>query len=123
VPTVKDFEDLRIWQNARVIATRVHELTPRGAFRNEFILTRQMRKSAVSIISNIAEGFERGRPREFQQFLRIARGSCGELRAQIAISADREYVSRSQHHKLAKQLIELTRQISSLMQYLQTQLK
>ena len=114
---------MRIWQNARVIATRVHELTSRSAFRTDFILTKQIRKSAVSIISNIAEGFERGRPREFQHVLRIARGSCGELRSQIAISADREYVSRSQHQKLARQLIELTRQISSLMKYLETQLK
>ena len=120
MPTVRHFEELEIWQRARAITNHVYELTSKVGFRREFILREQARKSAVSIISNIAEGFKRGRPKEFRQFLRIAKGSSGELRAQIAIAADRGYVARAECQQITHKLKHLSRKISRLMDYLST---
>jgi four helix bundle protein len=81
--TIMKFEDLDAWQAARSLAKAVYAISSIGRFSKDFILKNQIRRSAISAMSNIAEGFERDGNREFLQFLTIAKGSCGEIRAQL----------------------------------------
>jgi four helix bundle protein len=92
--TITKFEDFIAWQKARILTAEVYKLTGQGDFARDFGLKDQMRRAAVSIMSNIAEGFERGRPAEFHQFLSIAKASCAELRSQFYIALDAGYWSR-----------------------------
>lgn len=80
------FEDLVAWQRAVDLAERVYALTADGAFERDWALRGQMRRAAASVVSNIAEGYDRGGRKEFARFLEIALGSCGELRAQVHIA-------------------------------------
>jgi len=81
--TVRGFENLDAWRMARKLANEIYASSSSGAFARDFALRDQIRDAAVSVISNIAEGFERGGNAEFVQFLSIAKGSVGEVRAQV----------------------------------------
>ena len=90
------FEELVAWQKARAHCRDVHRVSRSQRFAEDRDLQRQIRRAAVSIVSNIAEGFERGRKNEFAQFLLIAKGSCGEVQAQLYVALDEGYVSREE---------------------------
>ncbi len=83
---VKNFEDLEIWKDARLLTRGIYQLTRDSTFSKDFALRDQMRRAAVSIMSNIAEGFERGGNQEFIQFLYVAKASCGEVRSQLYVA-------------------------------------
>jgi four helix bundle protein len=85
---VKRFEDLFGWKKARLLARRIYQICGAGPLAKDFRLADQMRRSAVSISSNIAEGFARSSEREFRRFLSVANGSCAELRSQLYIAHD-----------------------------------
>jgi four helix bundle protein len=91
--TFKKFEDIEAWQKARELTSEVYRHSKVGLFARDFGLRDQMRRAAVSVMSNIAEGFERGGTREFMQFLAIAKGSVGELEAQLYVALDQAYIS------------------------------
>ena len=93
---IDGFEDLVAWQKARALCSEVHTQTRVGAFGGDQDLVRQIRRAAVSVVSNVAEGFERGRKTEFAQFLSIAKGSCGEVRAQLYVALDLGYLDEEQ---------------------------
>ena len=82
------FEELFIYQRARELTNAVYALTRSGAFAGDSALAQQIRRASVSIMSNVAEGFERGTSTEFIQFLYIAKGSCGEVRVQLQVACD-----------------------------------
>ena len=86
------FEDLIAWQKARELTKKVYEVTGNGHFARDFGLRDQVRRSSVSIMANIAEGFERARQAEFHQFLIIAKSSCAELRSHLDVAHDAKYV-------------------------------
>ena len=88
--TVKKFEDLEIWQKARGVIREIYSISSVGEFSKDYGLKDQIRRSSVSIISNISEGFERDGNKEFLQFLSLAKGSCGELRAQLYVALDQQ---------------------------------
>jgi four helix bundle protein len=98
---VRSFEDLFIYQKARELTNHVYALTREGTFARDFGLVDQIRRAAVSIMSNIAEGHERGSNQEYIQFLYIAKGSCGEVRAQLTVACDQGYVNKVDHDRLA----------------------
>jgi four helix bundle protein len=98
---VKRFEDFRAWRQAMDMVTAIYAATTDSELARDFVLRDQMRRAAVSIASNIAEGYERGTRSEFHRFLSIAKGSCAELRTQIMIAARVGHVSE----ELAKALI------------------
>lgn len=77
------FEDIAAWQKARLLTRRIYEVTGKGAFSRDFELRNQIRRAAISSMSNIAEGFERDGNNEFRQFLAIAKGSAGEVKSQL----------------------------------------
>ena len=115
---IERFEDLKAWKLARLLANRIYDFTVIGEFSRDFGLRDQMRKAAVSIVSNIAEGFERDGDKEFIQFLFVAKGSCGELRAQLYNARDRQYVTDTEFSELFGSALEVSRMISGLIKYL-----
>src|SRR5262249_37235947 len=97
---IERFEDFIAWQKARKLTREIYKATNLLEFSRDFGLKDQIRRSAVSIMSNIAEGFERGRASEFHQFLSIAKGSCAELLAQIYVALDVAYITDNQFAQL-----------------------
>ena len=85
---VRNFEDLAVYQKARVLVREVYQITREESFARDVGLCDQIRRAAVSVVSNIAEGYERGSNTELIQYLYIAKGSCGEVRAQFMIACD-----------------------------------
>jgi four helix bundle protein len=80
------------WQRARELTRRVYDITRTGSFSRDFGLCNQIQRASVSVMSNIAEGFERGRPTEFHQFLSTAKGSCGEVRSELYVALDAKHI-------------------------------
>lgn len=115
---IKKFEDIESWKRARKLTKDVYIVTAKGKFSTDFGLKDQIRRAAVSILSNIAEGFERGGDKEFLQFLAIAKGSSGEVRAQLYVALDLEYISLAQFDALAQAATEVSQLLSGFMKYL-----
>jgi four helix bundle protein len=97
---VSRFEDLLAWQRARELAREIHKATGLGSAARDYSFVNQIRSAAASVMSNIAEGFERGNPAEFHQFLVIAKGSCGEVRSNIYLALDIGYLNESECKRL-----------------------
>ena len=115
---VKNFEDLEIWKEARHLTQEVYRLTRDSKFAKDFSLRGQIQRAAISIMSNIAEGFERGGNQEFIQFLYIAKGSCGEVRSQLYVAVDQLYATHQNCENLSKSFRRLSVMISNLIDYL-----
>ena len=115
----ESFEDLHVYQRARELANAVYALTRVDVFAKDHGLADQIRRAAVSVMSNIAEGFERGTTAEFIQFLYIAKGSCGEVRAQLELACDQGYISPSDHERLLDQSRRVSGMISNFIAHLQ----
>ncbi|HEV8369099.1 MAG TPA: four helix bundle protein [Pyrinomonadaceae bacterium] len=115
---VKKFEDIQSWKKGRSLTKEIYQATLTGSFAKDFGLRDQMRRAAVSILSNIAEGFERGGDKEFLHFLAIAKGSAGELRAQLYVALDQDYLSLERFDLLTREAIEISQLISGFMKYL-----
>ena len=121
--TFKSFEEIQAWQKSKAIALDVYKITNDKPFKNDFDLSRQMRRCAISISSNIAEGFERQTTKEFIQFLFIAKGTCGELRAQIHIAFELKYIEDKIKNQLLEECDYTSKMISKLITYLRTTIK
>ena len=104
---IERFEDFIAWQKARKLTADIYNVTNEGAFARDFGLKDQIRRAAVSSMSNLAEGFERGRPAEFHQFLSVAKASCAELRTQLYVALDVGYLSTNMFEKLMAQATEV----------------
>src|ERR1043166_3515809 len=103
---IKKFEDIESWRKARKLTKDIYSVTSQGKFLRDFSLKDQIRRAAVSILSNIAEGLERGGDKEFLQFLAIAKGSSGEVRSQLYVALNLEYISSTQFDALAEAATE-----------------
>ena len=115
------FEELDVWQRARELTGAVYDLSDQGTFARDFGLRDQMRRAAVSIMSNIAEGFESRTPGLFIDYLGRAKGSAGELRAQFYVALDRNYLTQDQFAAAMHQAETCSRQLARLIQYLEAQ--
>jgi four helix bundle protein len=115
---VKNFEDFEIWKEARALTREIYQLTSDSKFSKDFALRDQIRRAAVSIMSNIAEGFERGGNQEFIQFLYVAKASCGEVRSQLYVALDQSYVAPKDCDDASKSFRRLSIMISNLIDYL-----
>ena len=104
---IEEFEDLIAWQKARDLAREIYRVTQQGAFAKDYGLSGQIQRAAVSIMSNIAEGFERGNPREFHQFLSVAKASCAEVRSQLYVALDAGYLDE-EHFQILMRLAKET---------------
>lgn len=112
--TIQTFEDIEAWQLTRQIYT----LSGSGQFARDFGLRDQIRRAAVSIMSNIAEGFERGGSAEFSQFLAIAKGSAGEVEAQLYVAFDQGYINQEQFDSIRAVASSTKKLIAGFMSYL-----
>ena len=108
------FEDLLAWQKARSLTTSIYTASESGRLAKDFGLKDQMRRAAVSIMSNIAEGHERRRASEFHQFLSVAKASCAEVRSQLYVALDVGYLSESEFRVLFEQAAEVGRIVGGL---------
>ena len=111
---IQRFEDLVAWQKARSLSAMVYRITAHGDFARDFVLRDQIRRAAVSVMSNIAEGYERGGASEFHRFLSIAKGSCAELRSQLYIALDAGYLNNEIFEESHAQATEVARIIGGL---------
>src|SRR5947207_15624368 len=122
--TIKRFEEIKAWQKARTLNSKVGDLIDRGQFKKSYRLINQIEGSAGSIMDNIAEGFERSGNKEFVQFLYIAKGSCGEFRSQLYRAVDRKYINQQEFEELYAIAVEIIVMIQKLIDYLeQSELK
>ena len=111
---VQKFEDLIAWQKSRELTRDIYQVTREGSFAKDFGLSGQIQRASVSIMSNIAEGFERGGRREFHQFLSTAKASCAEVRSQLYVALDIGYVDQPRFNRLLKQAEEVGRIIGGI---------
>jgi len=115
--TPSNYRSLLVWQKARELARLVYGETARFPRVEIFCLVQQMRRAAVSILSNIAEGQGRHSRRDCAHFLTMARGSAMELEAQIVISADLEYLTAARSEPLEARAIEVTRMLNGMLKH------
>jgi four helix bundle protein len=118
MPTVECFEDLRVWQEAREIVGVVYRLTGEFPSHERYGPASQIQRAAVSTMSNIAEGFERGTNKEFISFLYVAKGSTGEVRSQAYVTFDLGYVSQAGCDDLVQRRETPSRRLYKFIEYL-----
>jgi len=118
MPTVERFEDLRVWQEAREIVRVVYRLTSKFPRKELYGLADQMQQAAISTMSNIAEGFERGTNKQFINFLYTAKGSNGEVRSQAYVALDLGYISQTECDDLVQRCDRLSRRLYNFIEYL-----
>jgi four helix bundle protein len=115
---IKSFKDLKIWQKGIEIVKDIYKLTKKFPREELYGLASQMRRSSVSLPSNIAEGFKRYHNKEYKQFLYIALGSSAELETQLIISEELKYINNEDAKGVYEKLDHLSRMITSLMRKL-----
>ncbi len=116
--TVQRFEDLKVWQAARVLRSELSAIMRGGQFKHEYELRSQILRAALSVMANISEGFERSTTKEFIQFLFIAKGSNGELRSHLIALLDDNFISNEQYNELTEKSTAISKQLASFIQYL-----
>lgn len=116
--TIKRFEDLEIWQEARRLSKIIIEIAKTSDLKTDFKLNSQIKSAAGSLMDNIAEGFERDGNLEFRQFLSIAKGSSGETRSQCYRLFDAEYITEEKLNELTKDYEQLNQKIANFINYL-----
>jgi len=116
---ITKFEDLKIWQIALKITKEIYDITSKKEFSKDFSLRDQIRRAIISVSSNIVEGFEKNNNNEFIRFLKIAKGSIGEVRNQLYIALAVKYIEQDEFDKLNNELIELANQVGKLISYLE----
>ena len=109
-----DFENLTVWHRSRALFRSVHKATDGAPFERDWDMRSQMRRAALSILSNIAEGSERKSDNESTHFLYIAKGSSGELRAQLIACLDIRYLGEAEAQAMIDQCAEVSRMLAGL---------
>lgn len=112
------FEEINSWQKARQFNKRIYEVTDNQNFKKDFDLARQIRRASVSISSNIAEGFERNTDKEFIHFLYIAKASAAEVRSQLYLALDLNYIEKVEFEELSNDASDISKIISGFIKYL-----
>ena len=120
---IKKFEDLPIWQLALKVTKEIYDLTNKKEFSKDFSLRDQIRRAIISASSNIVEGFEKNNNNEFIRFLKIAKGSVGEVRNQLYIALAVNYITDQEFDKINKELEDLANQIGGFIVYLEKKRK
>ena len=116
--TFKKFEEIEAWRKARELTKQVYRISRTSMFARDFGLRDQIRRASVSIMSNIAEGYDRSGTGEFIQFLATAKGSAAEVKCQLYVALDENYIDESTFHELSALVTEIGNMIGGLMGYL-----
>jgi four helix bundle protein len=120
---VDTFEDSEAWKRSRELAREIYKITAIGNFSRDYALRDQIRRAAVSIMSNIAEGFERNSMKEFVHFLGIAKGSAGEVRAQLYIALDAGLLDQENFNRLNTLAQSTSQLIAGFKRYLEKRIE
>jgi len=120
MPTITRFEDIEGWQTARELTKLIYIFSDDGKFARDFGLKDQIRRASVSIMSNISEGFESQTQAQFIRYLGIAKASAGEVRSQLHVSRDLEYITQEQFVKAFAIAEKASRQTARFISYLET---
>ena len=119
----KSFEEITSWRKSRIFNKRIYEITENESFKRDFDLVRQIRRASISISSNIAEGFERNTDKEFIYFLYVSKASAGEVRSQLYLALDLNYVSQIEFDELYLNVSDISKLISGFIKYLENSQK
>lgn len=120
MPTITRFEEIHAWQTARELTGQIYTVSNQGTFARDFGLRDQMRRAAVSIMSNVAEGFESDTQAQFIRYLGLAKASAGELRAQLYVALDAGYLDDKTFRHLFDQAEKCSRQLARFIAYLKS---
>ena len=116
--TIKRFEDLECWKEARILVKIVYDFTKKGNFAKDYELKAQIRKSAISVMGNIAEGFHRKSNREFMRFLDYSRASLAETLSHLYVALDQKYIDASDLQNFKNQAEIVWKKINNFITYL-----
>jgi four helix bundle protein len=116
--TFTTFEDIDAWKKGRELVNEIYQITGKSPFDRDFALKDQMRRAGISVVSNIAEGFERDGNKEFVQYLSVSKGSVGEVRSQLYLAMDLQYISEDEFKRINKLASEAGKLIAGLINYL-----
>ncbi|QOG02980.1 four helix bundle protein [Flavobacterium sp. MDT1-60] len=114
----KSFEEINSWQKSRIFNKKIYLVTENSNFKKDFDFVRQIRRASLSISSNIAEGFERNTDKEFVYFLYVAKASAGEVRSQLYLAFDLEYIIKEEFEMLLESITEISKLLSGFIKYL-----
>jgi len=123
MPTIKSFEDLKVWKDSRIFVKEIYALINNFPAKENYGLTSQITRAAVSIMSNIAEGFCRESNKEFIRFLTISRGSTAEVQSDLFIALDLKYIKQKEFQNTYYMAEKLGKQINGLIKYLRANIK
>ena len=121
--TFEKFEELEVWKISMDLCSDIYNLTNAELFSKDFGLKDQIRRSAVSIPSNISEGYERDSKNQFVYFPTIAKGSCGELRTQLKIAKTLKYLNENEYIKINEKCLSVSKQLAGFINYLKNHKK
>ena len=116
---IKKFEDLKIWRLSLKITKEIYDISAKKEFSKDFALRDQIRRAIISVSSNIVEGFEKNNNNEFIRFLKITKGSIGEVRNQLYIALAINYITHKEFKELNNKLIDLANQVGKFIVYLE----
>ena len=116
--SITRFEDLNVWKAAREFVKTTYDLTSKPKLKNDFGLKDQFQRAALSIMNNIAEGFERDSNKEFVRFLTYSKGSAGEVRSLLYVILDLGYISKDEFNDHYESSINIITQIANFIKYL-----
>ena len=117
---ISSFEDIEVWKKAVELCEKIYLLSEKSPLNKDFGLRDQIRRSAISIPSNISEGFERESNNQFIYFLIIAKGSCGELRTQLFLAMKIKHIDGTTHNELRENCLTISKQLSNFIKYLKS---
>ncbi len=116
--TFTRFEDIEAWKMGRILVNRIYTITNVHVFKSDYILSTQIKRAAISVTSNIAEGFDRDSKKEFIYYLAIAKGSCGEIRSQLYTALDQKYITIETFNEIYNLANDISKLIHNLSVYL-----
>lgn len=118
MPSFKTFKEIKAWQQARMLTNNIYTVSNNGAFAKDYGLRDQIRRACISIMANIAEGYERSGTGEFVQFLSVAKGSAGEVESHLCVAFDLGYIDNAMFEQLSSDTTKTAHLIGALIQYL-----
>jgi len=120
---IEKFEDIEAWKEARKMVNRIYKVCSVNVFKRDFSLADQMKRAAVSIMANIAEGYARNGNKEFIRFLFIAKSSAAELQSHLYVAFDQGYIDNEDFQEIYRDLDKIQRMLSNFIKYLYSTLK
>jgi len=119
----KNFEDLDVWKEACRLVTEIYQVTQSDRFNHDKDLSSQLRRAAISIPSNIAEGFEKGSQKDFIRYLLMARGSAGEIRTQLYLCKALDYIDSEQLAQMKNRVVYISSMLTRLIESIRAKLE